>query len=64
MSNNTPFLKIEEAATATGLSRYFLRQGCRDGSVPHVRSGKTYFVNVPALLKKLTADGSIDNADN
>lgn len=51
--NNTPFLKIEEAAKATGLSRYFLRVGCRNGTVPHVKSGTTYFINVPALLKKL-----------
>ena len=39
----------------TGLSQYFLRRGCRDGSVPHVMSGTVYLVNVPALLRKLGA---------
>lgn len=50
------FLKIRDAATATGLSQYFLRNGCKDGSVPHIKSGKVYLVNVPALVRKLDAD--------
>lgn len=54
--NNTPFQKIADAVKTTGLSAYFLRQGCRDGSVPHIKSGTTYFVNIPALLRKLGAD--------
>lgn len=48
-----PFQKITLASEATGLSQYYLRRGCRDGSVPCVKSGTTYFVNVPALLRKL-----------
>lgn len=54
-----PFQKIAQAATTTGLSQYYLRSGCKDGSVPHVRSGTTYLVNVPALLHKLGADGAV-----
>lgn len=57
MSVEKPFQKIAEACKTTGLSQYYLRQGCRDGSVPHTRSGKTFFVNVPALLRQLGADG-------
>lgn len=49
----TPFMKIGAASKATGLSQYYLRRGCRDGSVPHVMSGTVYLVNVPALLRKL-----------
>lgn len=56
MSSNPPFQKIAEASKTTGLSQYFLRQGCRDGSIPHIRSGRTFLINVPALLKKLGAD--------
>lgn len=48
-----PFQKIQDACKSTGLSMYFLRKGCRDGSIPCVKSGKTFFVNVPALLRKL-----------
>lgn len=53
MNINPPFQKISMAAKTTGLSQYFLRNGCKDNSVPHVLSGNTYFVNVPLLLRKL-----------
>lgn len=53
--NNTPFQKIKDACTATGLSQHFLRAGCKDGSIPCVKSGTVYYVNVPALLAKLNA---------
>lgn len=49
----TPFVKIREAATITGLSQYYLRNGCKDGTVPHIKSGTTYFINIPALLERL-----------
>lgn len=52
---NAPFQKITEAARITGLSTYFLRNGCKDGSVPHILSGTTYYVNVPRLLEQLNA---------
>lgn len=52
-----PFQKIPEASRVTGLSQFFLRRGCKDGTVPHVMSGTTYMVNVPALLRQLGADG-------
>lgn len=48
-----PFQKIIQAAETTGLSQFYLRSGCKDGSVPHIRSGTTYFINIPALLEKL-----------
>lgn len=49
----TPFQKIPEACKTTGLSQCFLRKGCRDGSIPCVRSGTTFYVNVPLLIEKL-----------
>lgn len=56
--NVRPFQKIAEASKTTGLSQYFLRNGCKDGTVPHVKSGAVYLVNVPALLRKLDAESS------
>lgn len=56
--SGTPFQKIPEAARTTGLSTYFLRRGVRDGTVPHVKSGTVYLVNVPALLRKLDAESN------
>ena len=48
-----PFQKIAEACKTTGLSRYFLRQGCKNGTVPHIKSGGVYYINVPALVEEL-----------
>jgi hypothetical protein len=53
-----PFQKIADAAKSTGLSQYFLRKGCRDGSIPCIKSGTTFYVNVPALLAQLGAVGA------
>lgn len=55
-SKITPFQKIPDVCRTTGLSQYFLRKGCKgckDGSIPHIKSGSVYFVNVPALLEQL-----------
>lgn len=51
-----PFLKINDAANATGLSRCFLRRGCQDGTIPHIKSGTTYFINMNAMLEKLNVE--------
>lgn len=56
--NDTPFLKIKDAVRVTGLSAYYLRNGCKDGSVPHVCSGGVYYINVPALLRQLGVPGT------
>lgn len=54
----TPYQKIPEACRSTGLSQYFLRQGCKNGTIPHVKSGPTYYVDVPALLEKLRGEAN------
>lgn len=50
---SVPFRKIPDATKITGLSQFYLRQGCKNGTIPHVMSGTTYMVNVPGLLRKL-----------
>lgn len=56
-----PFQKIPEACRTTGLSQYFLRKGCKDGSIPHIKSGPTYYINVPELLVQLGASHQFDS---
>ena len=53
--NSTTFQKIHDASKSTGLSQYYLREGCKNGSIPCIKSGKVYFIDVPALLDKLRA---------
>lgn len=59
--NVRPFQKIAEASKTTGLSQYFLRNGCKGGTVPHVKSGTVYLVNVPALLRRLDIESSVQD---
>ena len=49
---DTPFMKIKDAARATGLSQYALRNGCKDGTVPHKKSGRVYYIDVPRLIEQ------------
>ena len=51
--NGAPFMKIKDAVKATGLSAYYLRNGCKDGTIPHIMNGPAYLINVPALLERL-----------
>jgi len=52
----TPYQKIPDACKTTGLSQYYLRQGCKCGTIPHIKSGPTYYINIPALLEKLSRE--------
>lgn len=56
----TPFMKIGAASRATGLSQYYLRRGCVDGTIPHIKSGTVYLINIPKLLKMLDAEEATD----
>jgi len=49
----TPFMKLKDACEATGLSQFYLRRGCKDGTIPCIKNGNIYLVNVPALIEKL-----------
>lgn len=55
MFNSRPFQSIEETVKTTGLSAYYLRRGIHDGTVPHIKSGTKYLVNVVRLLESLDA---------
>lgn len=59
-SANPLFQKIEDAVRTTGLSAYYLRRGCREGSIPCVRSGRTIYVNVAKLLQQYGAANRAD----
>lgn len=49
-SRDAPLQTIPAAATITGLSQSNLRAGVRSGKYPHIMSGGTYLIHVPALL--------------
>lgn len=47
------FQKIEAAARTTGLSQYFLRRGCKAGTIPHIKSGNKFLINIPLLIEQM-----------
>ena len=49
------FQSIRDTCNSTGLSQHYLREGCKNGEIPHVMSGNTYMINVPMMLEKLQA---------
>lgn len=48
-----PYQPINAAAALTGLSRYYILNGCKDGTIPHIRVGVDYRVNMPMFLDQL-----------
>ena len=55
IDRDAPFQPISGAAYLTGLSRYYIRRGCKDGSIPHIMAGKDYRINMPVWLEQLDA---------
>ena len=54
-NDTAAFQTVPNACRLTGLSQRYLRDGCKAGTVPHVRSGRVFLINVPALLRSLGA---------
>ena len=47
---------IPATAKYTGLAECFIRKGVKDGTIPAIKVGKKYMVNVPLLLENLNAE--------
>ena len=62
---STPYQTIFQAARTTGLSQHFLRQGCRAGTIPHLRigDGGKYLINVNALMEQLDTQSRVDASE-
>ena len=56
---SAPFLSVKDTATVTGLSQFFLRKGCKDGTIPHIRNGNNILVNVPLLIERLNRESEV-----
>lgn len=53
---DAPYQSLRNAATLTGLSVGFLRDGCKTGTIPHVMAGSEYRVNMAQLLAQLETE--------
>lgn len=57
------FLMIKEAAKESGLAQSYIRTGCKNGTIPHIKCGNKYLVNYPLFLERLN-ENSIRRAAN
>lgn len=51
-----PFQSVKDTCKTTGLSQFYLRNGCKDGTIPYIRSGSKILINVPKLLDMLNKE--------
>lgn len=49
----TPFQGVRDAAKTTGVSEFFIRAGLRAGTIPSIRSGNKYLIDVEGLVLQL-----------
>ena len=45
-----PFLSIKDTSTRSGLSQYYIRQRCIDGTIPHRMLGNKYMIDYDAFF--------------
>lgn len=47
---------ISAASFLTGLSQKYIRDGCKAGTIPHVKIGSDYRVHLPEFMAQLAAE--------
>lgn len=51
---NARYQSISAAADITGLSTKYIRQGCIEKTIPHIRVGRDYRVDMQLFNEQLT----------
>ena len=46
------FMSIKEAPTRSGLSQFYIRNWCKDGTIPHRMMGIKYMVDYEAFIER------------
>lgn len=49
----SPYVGFKEAALRSGLSVYFWRQAVANNRVPHIRSGKKFYIDYDRAIERL-----------
>lgn len=50
------FVTVKQAVKSTGLSEHFIREGLRNGRIPHLKVGVKYLINLPQFVEWLNAE--------
>lgn len=56
IDRDAPYQSPRNAAYITGLSLRYIRDGCRSGTIPHIRVGSDFRVNMPLFLERLRVE--------
>lgn len=56
------FMSIKDAATYSGLSQFYIRNRCKNGTIPHRMMGKKYMVDYEEFIER-TQIGSTEYCD-
>ena len=46
------FMSIKDAATYSGLSQFYIRNRCKNGTIPHRMMGKKYMVDYEEFIER------------
>ena len=49
------FQNVRGASTITGWSMKAIRAGCQDGTIPHIKQGADYRINMPMWIEQLNS---------
>lgn len=50
------FVTVKQAVKSTGLSEHFIRDGLKNGRIPHLKVGVKYLINLPQFVEWLNAE--------
>lgn len=53
---NARFQSISGAARITGLSQKYIRQGCKEKTIPHIMVGRDYRVDMALFHEQLNGE--------
>lgn len=55
---SAPYQSIRGASRISGLAQGYIRAGCKNGTIPCLRVGQEYRINMPLFLQQLEAESS------
>ena len=53
---DAPFQSIRNTSELTGLAQGYIRTGCKSGTIPCIRVGAEYRVNLPLFRRQLDGE--------
>ena len=63
INKDARYQPINTAADITGLSRKYIRQGCIEKTIPHIRVGRDYRIDMELFYEQLTKE-SLEGCTN